>query len=270
MCNVLKVSRSRYYKEIKGKPDESELTKEVIEIFDASRKTYGTRRIKVELAKRGQTVSRRRIGRIMRENGLISKYTRAKFKPVKDKCNEDEQKNLVNRQFDSQPPMRVVVSDLTYVRVGKIWGYICILLDLYNREIIGFSSGRNKDANLVKSAFYSVKSSLSNIEIFHADRGREFRNEVIDDIISVFDIKRSLSKKACPYDNAVAEATFKSFKTEFINDSNFESLQQLQLQLFDYVNWFNNHRLHSSLNYLSPSLFKAQNHLPYYFSLQNC
>lgn len=270
MCSVLKISRSRYYKETKDKPDESDLKKEIAGIFEASRKTYGTRRIKVELAKREHTVSRRRIGRIMREQGLISKYTRAKFKTAKDKCNEDEQKNIVNRQFNGQPPMRVIVSDLTYVRVGKKWNYICILIDLFNREIIGFSSGRNKDANLVKSAFYSVKSRLSNIEIFHTDRGREFSNETIDDIISTFGMQRSLSKKACPYDNAVAEATFKSFKTEFINDSNFDSLDQLQLQLFDYINWFNNHRLHSSLNYLSPSLFKAQNQIPYYFCLQNC
>ena len=172
MCFVLGVSRSRYYKELKGRADESEAVNAVIEIFYSNRKTYGTRRIKVELAKRGLVVSRRRIGRIMRENGLVSVYTKVTFKPAKAKPNESEQANLVNRQFSDQPPMKVVVSDLTYVRVAGRWNYICILLDLFNREIIGFAAGAAKDANLVKDAFYSVKTNLQNIEIFHTDRER--------------------------------------------------------------------------------------------------
>ena len=92
------------------------------------------------------------------------------------------------------------------------WHYICILIDLFNREIIGYSAGRNKDTNLVSKAFASVKANLNNIQIFHTDRGNEFKNQAIDDTLKAFYIKRSLSMKSCPYDNAVAEATFKVVK----------------------------------------------------------
>lgn len=260
MCSVLQISRSTYYYEAKQKTDESILIAEIVDIFKASRNNYGTRKIKVELSKRGYQVSRRRIGRIMKEQGLVSNYTVAQFKPHVDKCNESKVANLVNRKFDKQPPLNVVVSDLTYVRVGMSWNYICVLVDLFNREIIGYSAGRNKDAALVSRAFASVKTNLSNIQIFHTDRGNEFKNQLIDETLETFNIKRSLSMKGCPYDNAVAEATFKVIKTEFVRGQVFSSLQELQYELADYVNWFNNYRIHSALDYLTPYQYKS-NHL---------
>lgn len=93
--------------------------------------------------------SRRRIGRIMNKLGLVSKYTVAQCKPHKQKRNEDPVKNELNREFDGQAPYAVVVSDLTYVRVNYKWNYVCVLVDLFNREIIGYSAGIHKDARLV-------------------------------------------------------------------------------------------------------------------------
>ncbi len=98
---------------------------------------------------------------------------------------------------------------------------------------------------------------LKDIQIFHSDCGNEFNNKIIDKFLLAFNINHSLSKKGCPYDNAVAEAIFKTFKTEFINDKNFTSLIQLKFELFDYINWYNNIRIHSILNYLTP--VKAKN-----------
>lgn len=260
LCKVLQVPRSTYYYEAKQKKDESPLVAEIIDIFKASRNNYGTRKIKIELKKRDYHVSRRRIGRIMKQEGLVSNYTVAQYKPHVDKCNESRVANLVSRKFKDQPHLNVVVSDLTYVRVGMSWNYICVLIDLFNREIIGYSSGRNKDAALVSKAFASVKTNLNNIQVFHTDRGNEFKNKIIDDTLQTFKIKRSLSMKGCPYDNAVAEATFKVIKTEFVKNHAFETLEELECELSDYVNWFNNHRIHSSLGYLTPYQYKL-NHL---------
>ena len=92
--------------------------------------------------------------------------------------------------------------------------------------------------------------------MFHADRGSEFDNAVIDELLDSFQISRSLSMKGCPYYNAVAESTFKMIKVEFIYSRRFDSLYQLQLELADYVNWFNNIRLHGTLGYMSPAEFK--------------
>ena len=253
MCKVLHVPRSTYYYESKPKKEETQLITDIVEIFRRSRNNYGTRKIKHELQKMGQQVSRRRIGRIMKQEGLVSNYTVAQFKPHKASCNEDKIENVVNRQFDNQQYLNVVVSDLTYVRVGNRWHYLCVLVDLFNREIIGYSCGPNKDASLVKKAFSTVKTNLHQIKIFHTDQGNEFKNKIIDEILDVFEIERSLSMKGCPYDNAVAEATYKVIKTEFVNHQIFETQEQLGYEFADYVNWYNNHRIHSSLGYLTPA-----------------
>ena len=118
--------------------------------------------------------------------------------------------------------------------------------------------GANKDAALVKRAFDNAHVPLEKIEIFHTDRGREFDNKLITDLLSTFNIKRSLSRPGNPYDNAVAETTFKTFKTEFCRKL-FEDSNQLELELFKYVNWYNKKRIHGSLGYLSPVEYRKIN-----------
>jgi putative transposase len=258
MCDVLQIARSTYYYEAKIRDNQDEeLTALIIDIFKKSRDNYGQRKIKIELKKKEWTVSRRRIGRIMKEQGLVSKYTVAQFKPGKPSVNESEIGNTLNREFNQEKELKVVVSDLTYVRVQHKWHYICVLVDLYNREIIGYSSGPHKSADLVQRAFASVKYNLKHLELFHTDRGSEFKNKLIDQALETFEIERSLSEKGTPYDNAVAEATFKTIKTEFVSGRIFTDQEELDLELFDYVNWFNNIRIHGSLDYLTPREYKA-------------
>ncbi|WEH07982.1 IS3 family transposase [Alicyclobacillus fastidiosus] len=257
MCSVLQLPRSTYYYEAQEKQSEDELVEAIQEIFHNSRNTYGTRKIKFELKKRNMIVSRRKIGRIMREVGLVSVYTVAQYKPHVDSCNESKVENELNRQFQQEEHLAVVVSDLTYVRVEGKWQYVCLLVDLFNREIIGHSAGAHKDAQLVHQAIASVQGNLSNVQMFHTDRGSEFKNKLIDEALTVFQIRRSLSLKGCPYDNAVAEATFKIFKTEFVQGRHFDSLKQLKLELDDYVHWYNHIRIHGTLGYSTPIEYKS-------------
>lgn len=256
MCAVLKISRSSYYYKPKEKADEESLINDIIRIFKASRRNYGTRKIKKELKKENKIISRRRIARIMKKNGLVSNYTVAQYKVYKSPVNNAKVENKVDRKFDGRHPLEVIVSDLTYVRVAGKWNYVCFIMDLHNREIIGCSAGAHKDALLVYRAFSTIKHDLRNISIFHTDRGNEFRNNTIDGLMDTFNIERSLSKKGCPYDNAVAEAAFKVFKVEFVYPNTFDSLTDLQLELFDYVHWYNNIRIHSSLGYMTPIQYK--------------
>jgi putative transposase len=260
LCKVLQVPRSTFYYEASEKRSEDDITTAIVEIFHNSRQNYGTRKIKVELKKLGHQVSRRRIGRIMKEQGLVSAYTVAQYKPHSSKCNESDRKNELNREFDQEEELAVVVSDLTYVRVNQKWHYICVFVDLFNREIIGFSAGPNKNAALVYRAFASIQKDLRKIEYFHTDRGSEFKNKLIDEALETFDITRSLSMKGCPYDNAVAEATFKIIKSEFVKGKHFTSLEELTRELQDYVHWFNHIRIHGTLGYISPIEYK-QKHL---------
>ena len=193
----------------------------------------------------------------MSKYSLVSKYTLKQYKVHKTKCNEEKINNLLKRDFKNKEKLDVIVSDLTYVNVNGKWNYICILLDLYNREIIGYSAGVNKDKYIVYKAFANLKYPLDNINILHTDRGNEFKNSMIDKLLKTFNISRSLSKKGCPYDNAVAEATFKIIKTEFVFNRILKSFEELEISLFDYANWYNKFRVHSSLGYLSPIEYKA-------------
>ncbi|HHW6577251.1 TPA: IS3 family transposase [Staphylococcus aureus] len=261
MGNVLKILRSTYYDSIKRKDnkitkDDSNVERAVINIFNANRKVFATRRIKNHLNDKGHTVSRRKIGRIMKKYNLVSVYTKAKYKNHPKETNEKLIKNHLNRAFNREQPMETLVSDLTYVKVAGTWHYICLFIDLFNREVVGYSAGKNKDANLVSKAISRINHNLEQIKLFHTDRGKEFDNHLIDEVLETFKIKRSLSTKGCPYDNAVAEATMKAMKTEFVKQMQFENLEQLKTELFDYVNWYNNFRPHSSLQYLTPVAFK--------------
>ena len=142
------------------------------------------------------------------------------------------------------------------MRVGGRWNYVCLLVDLHNREIVGHAAGEHKGTKLVKSAFATVSFPLTDIDVFRTDRGGEFDNIAIDDMLEAFDIKRSLSKKGCPYDNAVDESTNKILKAEFIYKERFSTLYELQLKLNDYVHWYNHFRLHSKLGHMSPVEFR--------------
>ena len=255
-CKTLGVARATYYRNCNAemKPDkDAELKKKIEDVFVSNRCVFGARKIKRKLlTKHGLTVSVRRINRNMRELGLISVYRKKRYKAANIKVNESNAPNLLERDFNDKKPYEAIVSDLTYARVKDRWHYVCILLDLFNREISGYSAGPRRDAPLVREAFAKVKTNLSYIQVFHTDRGGEFDNMLIDDMLDTFGIAKSLSLRACPYDNAVAEATFKIIKSEFINRQTFDSLEHLQFELEDYVRWYNQDRPHSTLGYLTP------------------
>ncbi len=114
----------------------------------------------------------------------------------------------------------------------------------------------NEQANCI--SFATIRGDLRQMQWFHTDRGSEFKNEKINGLLETFEIGRSLSMKGCPYNNAVAEATYKIMKTEFIHQMSFHSLQHLELELYDYANWFNKHWIHGTLGYLTPVQFRQK------------
>ncbi|WP_139365600.1 IS3 family transposase [Shouchella patagoniensis] len=263
MCAVLNLSRSTYYYAIKHtqrKPKEDALTSLVRRLFLENRGTYGTRKLKALLLREGYHVSRRRIGRIMASQGLVSVYTVAKYKPKRTPSNEAVIANKLNRSFAQEEERHSIVSDLTYTRVNRRWHYVCLLLDLYNREVIGWSHGPNKTSELVKKAFASVTGDLRKITLFHTDRGSEFTSRAIDESLLAFGIERSLSLKGCPYDNAVAESMFHIVKVEFLKRYTFDTTTDLERELADYLHWYNHFRIHGTLQYQSPIEFKQTAH----------
>lgn len=195
MCKVLNIARSTYYDTIEKLDmilEEDPIVDAIVSVFYENRCIYGARKIKKALKKIDIFVSRRKIREIMKQKGLVSKYTVAQYKPTKRTTNDDKIENVVNRKFNDKKQLEVVVSDLTYVRVANKWHYICLLVDLFNREIIGHSVGPNKTAQLVYKPFANTNINLEDIEIFHTDRGSEFKNKIIKEVLETFDITRSL------------------------------------------------------------------------------
>nr|WP_256162002.1 IS3 family transposase [Bifidobacterium adolescentis] len=259
-CRILGVPRSTYYWMIEHPEAErvDPIAGDVHAIWRDSHERYGARKIKAALERRGVTASRRRIVNIMKRRGMTSAYARRTFKPHKTRVNEARLANILDREFDGYEPRTHLASDLTYVRVGGKWAYVCLLIDLANRSIAGHSADTSRTADLVMAAFATLDFPLTEVEVFHTDRGSEFDNAKIDELLDVFDIRRSLSRKGNPYDNAVVESTNRLLKKELIYRNHYTSLEQLRSDLNDYVWWFNNQRLHSTLGYRSPKEFTEQ------------
>lgn len=225
MCRWLNIPRSSYYYQAVDPVSEADLEDKITYIFLESKSRYGARKIKKCLEKDGIILSRRRIRRIMKRLNLVSVYQKAAFKPHSRGKNEAPIPNRLDRQFDQKRPLEALVTDLTYVRVDRRWAYVCLTIDFFNREIIGLTVGWHNTAELVKQAIQSIPYALTKAKLFHSDRGKEFDNQLIDEMLEAFGITRSLSQAGCPYDNAFAESTYRSLKLEFINQETFQSLK---------------------------------------------
>ena len=133
--------------------------------------------------------------------------------------------------------------------------YVCLLVDLADRGIAGHSAGRARDAGLVPGAFATLDFPPADVQVFRTDRGGGFTNTRIDELLDVFDIKRSLSRKGNPYDNAVVESTNRLLKKELVYRNHYTTIEQLRHDPDDCVWWSDNQRLHSTLGYRSPKEF---------------
>ena len=157
-CRIPGVPRSTYYWMTEHPEAErvDPIAGDVHAVRCDSHERYGVRKIKAALERRGVTASRRRIGNIMREQGMTSAYARKRSEPHRTRVNEARLANILDREFDGYEPRTHLASDLTYVRVGGKWAYACLLIDLANRGITGHSAGRARDASLVLGAFATL------------------------------------------------------------------------------------------------------------------
>ena len=204
-CRILGVAKSTYYWMLEHPEAEraDPYEKDVERVWRDSGKVYGARKIKHALGHEGVTLSRRRVNRIMKRNGMASSYSKAAYRPRPARPNDDPAPSILAREFDGYAPRTHLASDPAYVRVGSSWAYVCLPGDLANRQIAGHSVGVRHDADLVPAAFAALRFPLDEIEVFHTDRGGEFTGERIERMLDVFGITRSLSRPGNPYDNAV-------------------------------------------------------------------
>jgi len=264
MCQVFDVSRSGYYAWLKRPKSKTkiyneELIKKIIEIFDNKHRRYGSRRVWFELRLRGTMCSRNRVARLMKQVDLKSKRSK-KFKTTTNsKHNLPVAPNLLNKNFIVEQPDQVWVSDITYIWTWEGWMYLAVVLDLYARHVVGWSMSNRINKELVLSAIgqaidrRSPKAGL----IFHSDRGSQYASKEVQQLLKKYQINQSMSKKGDCFDNAVAESFFATLKTELVYPYFFRFRSEARLKIFEYIEiFYNRHRLHSFLNYMTPSQFE--------------
>ena len=259
-CGIPDVPRSTYYW-MTGHPGTERadpIAGDVRAVRRDGRERHGARKFKAALERKGVTASRRRIGNIMREQGMTGAYARGRSEPHRTRADEARLANLLDRGSDGYAPHTRPAGDLAYVRVGGGWAYVCLLVDLADRGIVGHSAGRTRDASLVLGAFATLDFPPADVQVFRTDRGGGFDDTGIDGPLDVFDVKGSPPRRGGPYGNDVAEPTDRPLKKELVYRNHYATIEQLRRDLNDYVWWSDNQRLHSTLGYRSPKEFTEQ------------
>ena len=261
LCKVLKVNRSTYYKHFYSKPSKRTLTNidiktKILEIYSESDMRLGANKIRIILeSEYGIRISLGRIYRLMKSMCLPKMSTiKPKYKNLLI-SNENCQNNL-NGQFNPDNPNMVWVSDITYIKVVSKFYYLCVIIDLFSRKVIAYkiSSRMTDDLTIETLELAYGKRNYPKSVLFHSDRGSQYISKNFRKKIEQFGFIQSFSKKGYPYDNACAESFFKYFKKEESNRRNYQSLTELQLATFKYIdNFYNNKRPHSHNNGLSPN-----------------
>lgn len=262
MCKVLNVSKSSYYKWLNGGISERAkndkiLKKEIEDIFNMSKQTYGSPRITEELKRRGRVISKPKVAKIMRQLGLESKVKR-KYKTTTDSNHKfPVAANIIKRNFKPERINQTWVSDITYIRTLQGWLYLTTVIDLFDRQVVGWSLSQTMyTADTVIPAWNMAvrKRKITQELIFHSDRGVQYACMEFTNLIAKHKlVKQSMSRKGNCWDNAVAESFFKTLKAELVYHYKYTTIQQAKVSVFEYIEgWYNTRRLHSSLGYMTP------------------
>jgi transposase InsO family protein len=264
MCHILDLSRSTYYARRKRPPsfrvkENEALLKKIKDAHKMSRMTYGSPRVTKELRAGGVICGKNRVARLMQNHGIFAK-TKRKFRvTTRSKHSLPVAENLLNRRFEAGKPNQVWLSDITYIWTQEGWLYLSAVLDLYNRQVIGWSMGERLNQDLVIEALQQALGRRKPIPgaVFHSDRGSQYAGHAFCSILKQYQFSQSMSSAGNCYDNAVMESFFHTLKTEVVYFERYHSRAQARQSIFEYIEVFYNRiRRHSSLGYLSPLEFE--------------
>lgn len=267
MCRVLGISPSNYYKKRRANSSERKfqdgiLKRKILNIYEENEKVYGARRIVKELHQQENFIGKRRVKRLMKEL-KIQGIQPARFRLTTTVTNQNlpVSPNLLDRNFFAYAPNKVWVSDITYIKIKNGFYYLCVIVDLYSRKVVGWSLKNHMKKELVIDALRSAirKRKPASGLIFHSDRGSQYQSNLFRKILFWNGFESSMSRKGDCWDNAVAESFFKTIKTELIYRNKFENYEELRKDVFKYIEvFYNRKRLHSFIGYQSPSKFEEK------------
>ncbi len=259
ICDAFDIPRGTFYNHVlRNKKDNTwyakrreELRSRIQEIYDESNQVFGAAKIAAILKNEGVKISNEMVRTLMRDMGLVSIRQNAK------KLYEDESrkyKNHVNQEFDVSKPNEVWVSDVTFFKYGENAFYICVIIDLFSRMVVGYKVGKTNSTQLVKSTFqiaYKERQPDSDL-IFHTDRGGNYRSKTMNDYLKSLNITHSFSRAHIPYDNSVMESFFSSMKREELYRTKYRSESDFRNAVDKYILFYNTKRPHKKLQYKTP------------------
>ena len=265
MCKVLEVSRQGFYAWCRRAPsqrelDDASLAARIKAIHARSRGRYGSPRVHAQLRREGIRVGRKRVERLMRQHGLEARRKRKFRRTTDSKHDLPVAPNVLERDFETDGPNQVWVTDITYVWTHEGWLYLDAILDLFSRRVVGWAMSTSLDRGLALDALQMALQSRQPPPglVHHSDRGCQYASHDYRDALDARGIVCSMSRKGDCWDNAVAESFFGALKSELVNDADFATRAEARTAIFEYIEVFHNRqRLHSSLGYLAPVDYEA-------------
>jgi len=261
LCRRLGVSRGGYYAWLKRGASartrrDAELGEVIESVFVESRRTYGRPRIAAELRARGVKTSEKRIARLMRQRGLVAR-PRRRFRPKTTDSSHGKgaSPNLLEQRFNASAPNEIWCSDITYLRTESGFVYLCVVLDLFTRAVVGWSVARHMRAELVLRALEMAEGRAAPQRglVVHSDRGSQYASDDVRRWLKARGFVQSMSRKGNCYDNAPAESFFSTLEFELVMHTRWTGLAESARELFDYIEiFYNRRRLHSALGFVSP------------------
>jgi transposase InsO family protein len=269
LCAVLDVSPSGYYDWF-GRPlsltasENERLVKKIRCYHESSRRIYGSPRIQRDLADDGEHVSRQRVARLMKAEGIESKMSKRFVITTNSKQTTSPAPDRLQRRFRMNKINQAWVSDTTFIRTRQGWLYLAVMLDLYSRQVIGWAMSDRNDTKLVSDALMMSKWRRGDLNdvIVHSDQGSTYASGDYRKLLKENNLLCSMSRKGECHDNAVAESFFGSLKTELSDHEDYHTRAEAKQSLFEYIEvFYNRQRRHSYLGYISPVEYERANAL---------
>ena len=263
LCRTLGVAPSGYYEWLKQPlsnraREDARLLRLIRAWFKASQGIYGAPRVFLDLREAGETCSKHRVARLMRENGLraLHGYRTQRWSVGKPAVLIP---NLLQRQFPVTHPNKAWVTDITYIRTWQGWLYLAVVMDLFSRNVVGWSTGSTIHRELVlNAALAAVLRRRPRGTVVHSDQGSQYGSDAWRRFCRSHRLEPSMSQNGNCWDNAVAESFIRSLKKERIKKRIYKTRELAQADLADYIDTFYNQiRRHSHLGGLSPEQFEA-------------
>ena len=261
LCRVLAVKRRQgYYEWLAAQPARQEreqadeqLVAEIRTIHGEHRGGYGSPRVHDELRRRGRRVNRKRVERLMRERHIVGITRRRRRSLTKPDAKAAPAPDLIGRDFTAPAPGQRLVGDITYLPTAEGWLYLAAVIDLFNREVIGYAMAEHMRAGLVcKAVDLAYKRGLIEPKaIFHSDRGSQYTSTEFRAKLRHLDLRGSIGRTGSCYDNAAAESFFASLKAE-IGTKVWATRDEARRAVFAYLTYYNRNRLHSTLPRQTP------------------